>query len=103
MISWLAVRSYCIVLGMSRFTGGVPDSIDDMVSDESLMRSINSKINPSAEIVDMDGLSEDDAYEVIDRDNPVIDTIEIGGETITNPNGKGHDSDDSSVIDTTAE
>jgi hypothetical protein len=75
---------------MSKFTGGVPDSIDDMMSDEDLMRSINNKINPSAEVIDTDGLSDDDVDEVMSTDNPVIDTIDLGTRTIVNPDEDGN-------------
>ena len=72
---------------MSKFTGSTPDSIEDMRSDEELMRSINSKINPTAEVIDTEGFNDDeDVNDILSRENPIIESIKIGSNDIKNPN-----------------
>ncbi len=62
---------------MSKFTGGNPDSIADMLSDEDLMRSINGNINSNAQVIDMGSLNADEIETVLQRDAPTIDDIDF--------------------------
>lgn len=81
--------------GMSKFTGGSPESISEMMENADLMKMISGDVDTRPRIVDteIDGDNSDNDNEEVDeelealrRDLPVIDTIDIGDRTIRTDN-----------------
>ena len=78
---------------MSKITGSDPESISDMISDEELMASIESSINPEAQLISMedfdgvpDGESGDGLIELEEGEGlPVVDSLKMGDQTINQP------------------